>query len=688
MKSIKSKMILVYTALILVITIGLGGIAIYNTISTIDSDTEKGLVSAAKEASKLVAANLDREKLYMEAMAENQLFTNDTGKSEIERFVEEKIEEKSYLSIAYADNNGHATYYGTDETKNISDKTYFQEALEGNTLVSDIQVDESNEEKGAYFVFAAPVMSDGTVTGVLLGEKPTAMLNQYITEVEYKGLDSIRGFIVGLNGDYQAHPESFITEEQHNILELDKVDFNLEKDANGNDISEKDQSPDEVIDLYRQEISKGESGYGEHSFGGIDTLVSFAPIEGKDWMLALELDKSEIYGFLNRLMVILAVSTILFIIIGIIVTYYGSRSLTKPIQHITSSIDQLSNYDLTKEVEEELLLYENRRDEIGTMAKALSRMRTNFVDLIQSTGGLAEHVSASSEELSATTQQASATANEVATTINEISTGASEQANDTEQGLEHVQQLGDLIQKNQDYVASFAQSTNNVNQLKEAGLESLNDLIQKTEHNTKSIADIKDNIVTTNESVDKIATASQMIKSISEQTNLLALNAAIEASRAGEAGQGFAVVADEVRKLAEQSNQFTEEIVGIIEELTTKTENTVKTMELVDQNTSSQEQSLGRTSDQFTGIASAIEEMQATLEHIVKSGESMEEKKQQIVNLIENLSAISEENAASTDQASTSVEEQKNAMNEIATASDELARLTEEMQASIAKFNL
>lgn len=177
-----------------------------------------------------------------------------------------------------------------------------------------------------------------------------------------------------------------------------------------------------------------------------------------------------------------------------------------------------------------------------------------------------------------------------------------------------------------------------------------------------------------------------MIKSIADQTNLLALNASIEAARSGEAGRGFAVVADEIKKLASQSNEFADQIKATIDELSSKTQAVEESLTVMKSMNNLQVNSLAETYDKFYGIAATLDNVGKAMSELDATGTIMNEKKGLIIHTMEQLAAISEENAASTEEASATVDEQVNAMTQISEASESLARLAEELTLDMQKF--
>ena len=165
-----------------------------------------------------------------------------------------------------------------------------------------------------------------------------------------------------------------------------------------------------------------------------------------------------------------------------------------------------------------------------------------------------------------------------------------------------------------------------------------------------------------------------VIDDIADQTNLLALNAAIEAARAGEEGRGFAVVADEVRKLAERTTQATKQIASMIKNVQAEAKAAVDSMKR------------GST-EVGEGIKLAD-----------KAGESLKNivgNTQQVVDMMTQIAAASEEQSSTSEQISRNVEsistvsaESANGISQIARAADDLNRLTNNLQNTISNFRL
>ena len=286
------------------------------------------------------------------------------------------------------------------------------------------------------------------------------------------------------------------------------------------------------------------------------------------------------------------------------------------------------------------------------------------------------------------TQQSATASEEVTKTITEIARGASEQAQDTEAAATNVLVMGNLLEENNDYINQVSHAALEIEMRKEEGFSILKDLVKKTEDNNAAAQTVFNIIMDNNKSAENIEKASIMIQSIASQTNLLALNAAIEAARAGEAGKGFAVVADEIRKLAEESSLFTKEIKNIMSELKNKSQNAVNTMIKVKEIVGAQGESVKQTEKKFDLIAKAVEKTNGIISDLTNSSNLLNENKDKILGLMENLSAVTEENAAGTQEVSASIEVQAASAEEIAISSEKLSQIGFELSVLVNKFKL
>lgn len=299
-----------------------------------------------------------------------------------------------------------------------------------------------------------------------------------------------------------------------------------------------------------------------------------------------------------------------------------------------------------------------------------------------------EQVAAASEELTASTQQLTTTAEEVSKTVGEIASSASDQAQDIQKGSSKASSLGMSIEKDQEYLSNLNSASNKIKGVVEEGLQEIDNLLRITEESNVTVKEIYEVILKTCDSSDKIGQASNLIASIAEQTNLLALNAAIEAAREGGTGKGFAVVAEEIKKLAQQSSISTKEINGIVSELQNNAQNTVKTMNRVSDITREQADSVIKSRDKYMLIAQAMNDVINAVEQLNASGQEMENLKNDIIDTLQNLSAIAEENSAATEQMAAAMQEQTASFEEIANASEGLSSLAQDLQSIIKKFKV
>ncbi|MCZ0704626.1 methyl-accepting chemotaxis protein [Natronobacillus azotifigens] len=386
----------------------------------------------------------------------------------------------------------------------------------------------------------------------------------------------------------------------------------------------------------------------------------------------------------QNIIFIAGMGLLIFISLGVLL-YFFSNQIIKVIRTLKEKLNKMSQGDFTVEIEEALT---QKNDELGEISQGILTMKNAVSEMVKEIMDSSEQVAASSEELTATSEQAATAAEEVSRTIEEIAIGANDQAKDTENTAHNIDNLSNLLENNAQYMIELNDASEKIDAQKDEGFKILKELITKTQNVNTAANHVYDIIISNDQSAEKIENASAMIQSIADQTNLLALNAAIEAARAGEAGKGFVVVADEIRKLAEDSNRFTSEIKAVIDELKSKSELAVNTMDKVKVTVTEQAQSVQVTETKFDGIAEATEFVRHAVDKLNHSAELMRTNKDNIIELVENLSAISEENAAGTEQASASMEEQAATIEEIAHSGENLASIAEDLRILIEKFKV
>ncbi len=307
-------------------------------------------------------------------------------------------------------------------------------------------------------------------------------------------------------------------------------------------------------------------------------------------------------------------------------------------------------------------------------ARMIGEYKGNFSQIKESVNGLASSFNNALTDVAAAVEATASSSNQISSSAEQMAAGAQEQSSQTMQIAGAIEQMTTTILETTKNSGLAAEQAKKSGKAAEDGGE----VIKETIDGMNRIAEVVKNsalmvkeLGTNSKQIGKIV---GVINDIADQTNLLALNAAIEAARAGVHGKGFAVVADEVRKLAERTSNATKEIGEMINKIQTDIGSAVNSMEL-------------GTKEVEKGIKIA-EKSGKSLNDIIASANG-------VVDVIAQVAAASEEQAATAEQISKSIEginsvtqESASGVQQIAKAAEDLNNLTVNLQSLVARFKL
>ena len=374
----------------------------------------------------------------------------------------------------------------------------------------------------------------------------------------------------------------------------------------------------------------------------------------------------------------LIVSAVVLILVGIVATFIA-QSISKSIKRASVSVTKVAGGDLTVEVDKTVL---KRKDEIGDMGRALETLIIKLREIVGSLAKSATDLGESGNSIDSMASQSSVAAGEISTAVEEISKGAVSQAEDIETATNEIMTMGEQITQ------IVTKTSKNMEEAENASQDTMIELSDAVQRTTDAVARIAKQIETTNESVDKIGNAASLIADIASQTSLLSLNASIESARAGEAGKGFAVVASEIQKLSSQSDSTASKIQEIITDLQNDSKETLEVMRSTEVLVREQYEKLAATKERFKEVGNGINVSKRGTDVIKGNAEVCDSSRVTVVDVISNLSAISEENAASTQQTTSSMQELNATINILAETAAKVKEVSDQLNEDMKYFKM
>ena len=362
-----------------------------------------------------------------------------------------------------------------------------------------------------------------------------------------------------------------------------------------------------------------------------------------------------------------------------------SRSMVKTMKKTKHFLGRIVNGELDAEPDEKQC---RKKDELGDVYRISVKLQKTLRSIVTEIKDSADDLTASSNKLIKMAQDTQESVNDVYHAVGEISDGARNQANETTDANENVVRIGEQIEYISEEVKSLTDYAGRMAEAEKASEEIMKELNGSNESTKESVLRVAEQITDMNGAIQNITKAVSMIQDIADETDLLSLNASIEAARAGEAGRGFAVVAEQISKLADQSKRSATEIQQIIQNIMESSGRMVEIMGEVEANMNHQQSKLEETGVKTAAVADGVEN---SLQHIDGIREKMDVLGQSgsaIRDVVEGLSAISEQNAASADSTMQAAHGMSDTMTELMNSSENLLALADKLEKVLDVFKV
>lgn len=488
------------------------------------------------------------------------------------------------------------------------------------------------------------------------------VLQTILDGVGIEGISSSYAYMVDADGTMLYHPTS------------DKIGKSVENS---------------VVKSYVQDLKAGvrhDTGVVQYDFNGSRKYASCYTGATGSFILVVSADDSDVMADSYKLITDVTVITIIIGIIAIAAVALFINKMISPLTYVAGSVDKLAELDFRSNNDNKEQRYSKLKDEIGNIMNAVLKLRGELTGVVADLKVQSKTLFNQSDSLSESAANTMTNMKDTDRAVDEMANGATMLAQETQSASESVVEIGNMIDKVNDNTEALASDADNMKALGENAENILKQLIDGQHEMVEHIGVVSDKTHDANKAAEKIAEVVNLITEIASQTNLLSLNASIEAARAGDAGRGFAVVAENIKQLAEQTTSSAADIQDIIHDLETKSNETVEKTDAVNRIVNKQSEDMKKTADILNQVIKGIIGLIDRIDSIALSVQNMDKSKEKVVDVIQNLSSVSQENAASTEETSASTSMAMGTVEGIANEAVQLKEIAQDLEDRMKNF--
>ncbi|NLC08591.1 MAG: methyl-accepting chemotaxis protein, partial [Gammaproteobacteria bacterium] len=409
------KLMLGFACMLILVAGGIGFLSVDRSGQALREQINNTLPHMAHEGAKLVRSRIDTQLRAIEELSMRPEFDGNIGNVQLD-FLAQSSQRLGYLGMGIVDKNGIA-HYPDAPSADLASRDYIQKAFQGQTNMSEVII--SRVINKPVIMLAAPVYQNGEVVNVLIARMDGTLLSEIVDDQGYGAQGS--ALIVNAQGTLIASPDRSHVLEQLNPGEQAKT------------------NPDYTsLGAAVTQMLNQKQGVTSYQYFGLQRIAGFAAIPGTQWVLAAVADSDEVFASQVSLRWLLMGLTLMFIVLGMLATYYFARKITSPLRRVRRTLLEVSNKSDLR-----LRVPVLSQDEVGQVAETVNDLLQHFQTILGEIQAASISVATASEQMSSSSSQVLRTVDEqegqthlVATAMEEMSASIQEVANNTIQAAE------------------------------------------------------------------------------------------------------------------------------------------------------------------------------------------------------------------------------------------------------------